>query len=53
MKAKYKINNSIGETMFNGYEKDTLKVNKDSIKRMKMRKMRTKWRKMKKDSIKN
>ena len=53
MKAKYKISHSTGETMFNGYEKDTLKVNRDSIKRMKMRKMRTKWRKMKKDSIKN
>ena len=53
MKAKYKINNSTGETMVNSYQKDTLKVNRDSIKRMKMRKMRKKWRKMKMDSIKN
>ena len=53
MKAKYKINNSTGETMVDSYQKDTLKVNRDSLKRMKMRKMRTKWRKAKKDSIKN
>ena len=53
MKAKYKINNSTGETMVDSYQKDTLKVNRDSLKRMKMRKMRTKWRRAKKDSIKN
>ena len=53
MKAKYKINNSTVETMVNSYQKDTLKVNRDSIKKMKMRKMRKKWRKMKMDSIKN
>jgi hypothetical protein len=54
MNAKYKINNSTGETMFDGYEhNDSIHASMDSIKRMKMKKMRKKWRKAKKDSIKN
>ena len=57
MKAKYKISHSTGETMVDSYQKDTLKINRDSLKRMKMKKMKMKklraWRKAKKDSIKN
>ena len=52
MKAKYKISNSTGETMFDGYEhNDSIHAKMDSIKRMKMKNWREK-RKAKKDSIK-
>ena len=54
MKAKYKISHSTGETLFDGYEhNDSIHARMDSIKKMKMKKMRKKWRKMEKDSIKN
>ena len=41
MKAKYKISHSTGETMFDGVEKDSVK----------MKKIRE-WRKAKRDSLK-
>jgi len=53
-KAKYKISHSTGETLYNGYEhNDSIHARMDSVKKMKTQKMRKKWRKMKKDSIKN
>ncbi len=53
MKAKYKISNSTGETMFDGYERnDSIHAKRDSLKKIKMEKIRA-WRKAKKDSIKN
>jgi len=53
-KAKYKISHSTGETLYNGYEhNDSIHARMDSVKKMKAQKMRKKWRKMKKDSIKN
>ena len=52
MKAKYKISHATGETMFDGYEhNDSIHAKRDSIKKMKMKKMRE-WRKAKRDSVK-
>ena len=51
MKAKYKISHATGETMFDGVEKDSMHTKRDSVKRMKMKKIRE-WRKAKRDSVK-
>ena len=50
-KAKYKIHHT-GEVLMDGIEKDSMYTKRDSLKRIKMKKIRE-WRKAKKDSIKN
>jgi len=50
-KAKYKMHHT-GEVLMDGVEKDSMYTKRDSLKRMKMKKIR-KWRTAKRDSIKN
>ena len=50
-KAKYKMHHT-EKVLMDGVEKDSIYTKRDSLKRMKMKKIR-KWRKAKRDSIKN
>ncbi len=50
MKAKYKMHHT-GEVVGDGVEKDSIRTKRDSLKRMKMKKIRE-WRKAKRDSVK-
>ena len=49
-KAKYKMHHT-GEVVGDGIEKDSIRTKRDSLKRMKMKKIRE-WRKAKRDSVK-
>ena len=51
MKAKYKMHHT-EKVLMDGVEKDSIYTKRDSFKRMKIKKLR-KWRKVKRDSIKN